>query len=194
VNLLWCAVPLRAIGISKTTMRDGALKGEVIARHAATLIQLFLSSTATPADLFPNIRKHCKHLTVLTFQDSHEMVADGLQAIALGCPKLQDVRVWCKFPPGERVMLAYANNCPAMEHLRLSTAPLTDTALLALSSNCAQLRLLAGVRWCVTSVLVCDRAAALLSRLDNFYHLMRADKYPTSKTMARTVEYAQQRA
>jgi hypothetical protein len=91
-------------------------------------------------------------------------------------------------------MLTCANNCVTLEHLPRSTAPLTDTALLALSSNCSQLRLLAGVKWCVTSVVVCDRAAALLSRLDNFYHFLRADLYPTSKTMARAVEYAQQRA
>jgi hypothetical protein len=46
-------------------------------------------------------------------------------------------------------MLTCANNCVTLEHLPRSTAPLTDTALLALSSNCSQLRLLAGVKWCV---------------------------------------------
>jgi hypothetical protein len=91
-------------------------------------------------------------------------------------------------------MLTCANNCGTLEHLPRSTAPLTDTALLALSSNCSQLRLLAGVKWCVTPVMVCHRAAALLSRLDNFYHFLRADLYPTSKTMAGAVEFAQQRA
>jgi hypothetical protein len=52
------------------TMSDGALKGDVFAKHAATLVQLFLSSIVIPGDLFPNIGKHCKHLTLFTFQDS----------------------------------------------------------------------------------------------------------------------------
>jgi hypothetical protein len=153
---------------------------QALVGHGASLVRISLHDTRCHSQLLHMVGQHChslKELVILRVKETSGSSPwadeEGWIAVARGCRKLSSVTVyfWADLTAGltESALLAFATHCAELEVLSLAATGtgVTDAVLLALSAGCPKLQTLLCEKWAVMSVDTADAAQQLLSRMEN---------------------------